>query len=161
MGSLQNLARGGRPGSVGLGGLGEGRGGMGPPMGGQPAHSQGLQGGRLTPTHFGGGGGRSMGGLGGHSMGLLQSSVANSRNPLFSRKMGWEGKFKIASVYTQNKCHVVQYQGLPSFQGRKPTLTYFFSQGRAWWSSFRPFGLPIFRWWCWRSSWGIRQKQLW
>merc|ERR550517_1481464 len=57
-------------------------------MGGQPAHSQGLQGGRLTPTHFGGGGGRSMGGLGGHSMGLLQSSVANSRNPLFSRKMG-------------------------------------------------------------------------
>ena len=61
---------------------------MGPPMGGQPAHSQGLgQGGRLTPTHFSGGG-RSMGGLGGHSMGLLQSSVANSRNPLFSRKMG-------------------------------------------------------------------------
>ena len=91
MGSLQNLARGGRPGSVGLGGLGENRGvGMGGPpnMGGQPAHSQGLQGGRLTPTHFGGGGGRSMGGLGGHSMGLLQSSVANSRNPLFSRKMG-------------------------------------------------------------------------
>jgi len=91
MGSLQNLARGGRPGSVGLGGLGSenrGGGGMGPPMGGQPAHSQGLgQGGRLTPTHFSGGG-RSMGGLGGHSMGLLQSSVANSRNPLFSRKMG-------------------------------------------------------------------------
>ena len=30
-------------------------------------------------------------------------------------------------MYTENKCHVVQYQGLPSFQGRKPaTLTYFF-----------------------------------
>ena len=107
MGSLQNLARGGRPGSGGLGGLaeqgrgagglggqGRGSGGLGeqgrgsgglPPMSGG-LHSQGLQG-RLTPTQFSSGG-RSMGGLGGHSMGLLQSSVNNSRNPLFSRKMG-------------------------------------------------------------------------
>ena len=78
MGSLQNLARG-RPGSVG-----------GPP-GGMPAmggglHSQGLQG-RLTPTHFGS---RSaVGGLG-QGMSLLQTSSANSRNPLFSRKMGYD-----------------------------------------------------------------------
>jgi hypothetical protein len=77
MGSLQNLARG-RPGSVG-----------GPPGGGMPTmggglHSQGLQG-RLTPTHFGS---RSaVGGLG-QGMSLLQTSSANSRNPLFSRKMG-------------------------------------------------------------------------
>jgi hypothetical protein len=95
MGSLQTLARGGRPGSgSGLGGLGEGGGGRGgggglPPMSSgsmsQGLHSQGLQG-RLTPTQFGGG--RSMGGLGGHSMGLLQTSVTGGRNPLFSRKMG-------------------------------------------------------------------------
>jgi len=88
MGSLQNLARGSsRPGSVGLGGLGDaGAHRNGPlPLSSQGLHSQGLQG-RLTPTHFGSG--RTMGGLG-HSMGLLQSSVSNnSRNPLFSRKMG-------------------------------------------------------------------------
>lgn len=84
MGSLQNLARGGRPGSVGLGGLSDGGGRVGtlPPLS-QGLHSQGLQG-RLTPTHFGSG--RTMGGL---TMGMLQpSSVSNSRNPLFSRKMG-------------------------------------------------------------------------
>lgn len=78
MGSLQNLTRG-RPGSVG-----------GPPGGGMPTmggglHSQGLQG-RLTPTHFG-----SRSSVGGISQGmsLLQTSSANSRNPLFSRKMGF------------------------------------------------------------------------
>jgi len=81
MGSLQNLARG-RPGSVG-----------GPPGGGMPTmggglHSQGLQG-RLTPTHFG-----SRSSVGGISQGmsLLQTSSANSRNPLFSRKMGYDQK---------------------------------------------------------------------
>merc|ERR1719278_776720 len=85
---------------------------MGPPMGGQPAHSQGLQGGRLTPTHFGGGGGAKHG--------LVAKQCRQLKEPTVLQKNG----------------------------------------GRAWWSSFRPFGLPIFRWWCWRSSWGIRQKQL-
>jgi len=79
MGSLQNLAGRGRPSSGG---------GAAPQPGpGLPAmglHSQGLQG-RLTPTHFGRGG-MGGGGLGG--MSLLQSSASNSRNPLFSRKMG-------------------------------------------------------------------------
>jgi len=70
MGSLQNLARGG--GRNGGGGAGGGLPGLG-----------GLQG-RLTPTQFGN---RSMGGLG-QGMNLLQSSSSNSRNPLFSRKMG-------------------------------------------------------------------------
>merc|ERR1719232_2528845 len=66
MGSLQNLARGGAPG-LGLGGLAQGR---------------------LTPTQFGGmTGSRTIGGLG-QSMSLLQSASSNSRNPLFSRKMG-------------------------------------------------------------------------
>ena len=82
MGSLQNLARG-RPGSVG-GPPGGGGGGM-PTMGGG-LHSQGLQG-RLTPTHFGS---RSTAGGIGQGMNLLQTSSANSRNPLFSRKMGYE-----------------------------------------------------------------------
>jgi len=81
MGSLQNLARG-RPGSVG-GPPGGGGGGM-PTMGGG-LHSQGLQG-RLTPTHFGS---RSTAGGIGQGMNLLQTSSANSRNPLFSRKMGF------------------------------------------------------------------------
>merc|ERR1719312_1775189 len=48
-------------------------------------HSQGLQG-RLTPTHFGS---RSTAGGIGQGMNLLQTSSANSRNPLFSRKMGF------------------------------------------------------------------------
>ena len=78
MGSLQNLARGRQ---VTVGGP-PGGGGM-PAMGGG-LHSQGLQG-RLTPTHFGS---RSaVGGLG-QGMSLLQTSSSNSRNPLFSRKMG-------------------------------------------------------------------------
>lgn len=97
MGSLQqNLtSRGARvPGSVGGPtmapsgglvpsndrGLGHGTGGLG-------LHSQGLQG-RLTPTHFGSSRGGPMGGLG-QGVSLLQtSSSGNSRNPLFSRKMG-------------------------------------------------------------------------
>ena len=72
MGSLQNLARGGGRTSGGAPGLGLG----------------GLGQGRLTPTQFGGmTGSRAMGGLG-QSMSLLQSASSNSRNPLFSRKMG-------------------------------------------------------------------------
>merc|ERR1719244_2379294 len=48
-------------------------------------HSQGLQG-RLTPTHFGSSRGGSGGPMG---VSLLQTSTSgNSRNPLFSRKMG-------------------------------------------------------------------------
>ena len=73
-GSLQSLARSGRPGGGGGGG-GGGLPGLGVGVG--------LQG-RLTPTQFGRG---SMGGLG-QGMSLLQSSSGNSRNPLFSRKMG-------------------------------------------------------------------------
>ena len=74
-GSLQSLARSGRPGGGGGGGGGGGLPGLGVGVG--------LQG-RLTPTQFGS---RSMGGLG-QGMSLLQSSSGNSRNPLFSRKMG-------------------------------------------------------------------------
>merc|ERR1719422_2572493 len=74
MGSLQNLARGGGRSSGGGGAPGLGLGGL----------AQG----RLTPTQFGGmTGSRTMGGLG-QSMSLLQSASSNSRNPLFSRKMG-------------------------------------------------------------------------
>merc|ERR1719270_510768 len=74
MGSLQNLARGGGRSSGGGGAPGLGLGGL----------AQG----RLTPTQFGGmTGSRGMGGLG-QSMSLLQSASSNSRNPLFSRKMG-------------------------------------------------------------------------
>merc|ERR1719323_1337862 len=74
MGSLQNLARGGGRSSGGGGAPGLGLGGL----------AQG----RLTPTQFGGmTGSRAMGGLG-QSMSLLQSASSNSRNPLFSRKMG-------------------------------------------------------------------------
>merc|ERR1719450_555210 len=74
MGSLQNLARGGGRSSAGGGAPGLGLGGLGQ--------------GRLTPTQFGGmTGSRAMGGLG-QSMNLLQSASSNSRNPLFSRKMG-------------------------------------------------------------------------
>merc|ERR1719158_1578929 len=82
MGSLQNLARS-QPGpgqarsqQLGAPGSGMSSGGLGPGLGA-------LQG-RLTPTQFGS---RSMGGLG-QSMSLLQSASSNSRNPLFSRKMG-------------------------------------------------------------------------
>ena len=77
MGSLQSLARTGRPGPPGGGGGGGGGGLPGLGVG------VGLQG-RITPTQFGS---RSMGGLG-QGMSLLQSSSGNSRNPLFSRKMG-------------------------------------------------------------------------
>lgn len=78
MGSLQNLARSGQRNGPGPGPIGGGTGGL-PGLGG-------LQG-RLTP---------SMGGLG-HNISLLQSSSNNSRNPLFSRKMGEGGHGSIGS----------------------------------------------------------------
>ena len=90
MGSLQSLARTGRPGPPGGGGGGGGSSGSGGLAG--LGVGVGLQG-RITPTQFGT---RSMGGLG-QGMSLLQAS-SNSRNPLFSRKMGWVERCLVLSL---------------------------------------------------------------